>query len=69
MVKRALLLVLVNRKSNSGYHLFFPYNDDLVSPIPQRDLAGNSTTPIITPEKSNSVTSNLTKSPGILTQH
>ena len=42
---------------------FFPYNGNLVSPIPQMELAINSTTPIITPEEPNSVTLNLTYSP------
>ena len=42
---------------------FFPYNDNLVSVIPQMESASNSTTPVITPEEPNSVTPNLTKSP------
>ena len=42
---------------------FFLYNDNLVSPVPQMELASNSTTPIITPEEPNSVTPNLTNSP------
>ena len=41
---------------------FFLYNDNLVSPIPQMELASNSTTPIITSEEPNSVTPNLTNS-------
>ena len=42
--------VVVNKKTNSGYDSFFPYNDYLVSPIPQMELAINSRTPIITPK-------------------
>ena len=30
--------VLVNKKTNSRYDSFFPYNDNLVSPIPQMEL-------------------------------
>ena len=52
--------VLVYKKTNSGYDSFFPYNDNLVSPIPQIELASNSTTSIITPGELNS---NLTNSP------
>ena len=52
--------VAVNKKTNSGYDSFFPYNDNLVSPIPQIELASNSTTSIITPGELNS---NLTNSP------
>ena len=55
--------VVVNKKTNSGYDPFFPYNDNLVSPVTQMELASNSATPIITPEEPNSVTPNLTNSP------
>ena len=55
--------MVVNKKPNSGYDPFFPYNDNLVSPIPQIDLASNSTAPIIPPEEPNSATPNLTNSP------
>ena len=43
--------------------VFFRYNDNLVSPIPQMKLASNLTMPIITPEEASSVTYNLTISP------
>ena len=33
--------VAVNEKNNSGYDSFFPYNDNLVSAIPQMELASN----------------------------
>ena len=52
-----------NKKNSSGYDLVFPYNNNLVSPIPQMEFASNSTTPIITPGETNSVTPNLTNSP------
>ena len=42
-----------NKKNSSGYDSLFPYNDNLVSQIPQMELASNSTTPIITPEEPN----------------
>ena len=54
--------VLVYKKTNSGYDSFFPYNDNLVSLIPQMELASNSTTLMITPGEPNSVTPNLTNS-------
>ena len=60
LVKRNLV---VNKKTSSGCDSFFPYNDNLVTPIPQMELVNNSTTPIITPEEPNSVTANLTNSP------
>ena len=47
--------VAVNKKPNSGYNSFFPYNDNLVSGIPQMESASNPTTPIITREEPNSV--------------
>ena len=50
----------LSKKPNSGYDSFFPYNDNLVSPVPQMELASNSATPIITPGELNS---NLTNSP------
>ena len=70
-IKPILYIILINQlkrrcsqqKNNSGYDSFFPYNDNLVSPIPHMELANNSTTPIITPEEPNSVTPNLTNSP------
>ena len=46
--------VVVNKKTSWGYDSFFLYNDNLVWPIPQMELASNSTKPTITPEKSNS---------------
>ena len=55
--------VLINKKSNSGYDLFFPCNDILVSPIPQMELASNLTTPIITSEEPKSVMHKLRNSP------
>ena len=55
--------VAVNKKPNSGYNSFFPYNDNLVSGIPQMESASNPTTPLITREEPNSVTPNLTNSP------
>ena len=42
---------------------FFPYIDNLISAIPQMELAANSTTPRITLEELNYVNSNLTNSP------
>ena len=42
---------------------FFPYIDNLISAIPQMELAANSTTPRITLEELNHVNSNLTNSP------
>ena len=42
---------------------FFPYIDNLISAIPQMELAANSTTPRITLEELNDVNSNLTNSP------
>ena len=42
-------VVVKNKKNNSDYDSFFPYNDNLVFPIPQMDLASISTMPIITP--------------------
>ena len=55
--------VLVYKKTNSGYDSFFPYNDNLVSLIPQMELASNSTTPHATLPGSNTNTNNETLSP------
>ena len=63
LVKLVKQNVGVNEKTNSGYDSFFPYSDNLVSRIPQMELASNSVTPIITLEEPNSVTSNLKNSP------
>ena len=53
--------IVVNKKSNSGYDSFFPYNYNPVSTIPPMKLASKSTTPIITPKLTNSpVTPNAT---------
>ena len=49
--------MVVNKKANSGYDSFFPYNN-LISPIPQMEFASNSTMP----EEPNSVMPNLTNS-------
>ena len=63
LVKLVKQNVGVNEKTNSGYDSFFPYSDNLVSRIPQMELASNSVTPIIALEEPNSVTSNLKNSP------
>ena len=54
--------VVVNKKASLGYDSFFSYKDNLVSPIPQTELASKSATSIITSEESNSVTPNHTNS-------
>ena len=45
--------VVVNKKTSWGYDSFFLYNDNLVWPIPQMELASNSTTPIIQQRQKN----------------
>ena len=37
--------VVVNKKTNSSYDPFFPYNDNVVLPISQMEWASNSATP------------------------
>ena len=46
--------VVVAKKTSWGSDSFFLYKDNLVWPIRQMEWASNSTTSIITPEKSNS---------------